>query len=115
VYKVRERNTKGPWRAVKKILKKAAQHPNSIKNEMLNLTHLDHPNIIKIYEIFEDEKYLYLVIEYPLPNSASWRVGSSLTNLSKWAPSQSGMQGPYSPKSCKPSITATSKRLPIGT
>lgn len=35
-----------------------------MKNEIENLVSLDHPSIIKIYEIFEDPNYLYLVTEY---------------------------------------------------
>ena len=28
------------------------------------LTKLDHPNIVKYYETYVDEKYIYLVMEY---------------------------------------------------
>ena len=28
------------------------------------LVSLDHPNIIKLYELYEDLKYIYLVMEY---------------------------------------------------
>ena len=28
------------------------------------LVSLDHPNIIKLYELYEDMKYIYLVMEY---------------------------------------------------
>jgi len=28
------------------------------------LKNLDHPNIIKFYEVFEDKKHIYLVTEY---------------------------------------------------
>lgn len=52
---------------MKKIIKKAIRNPNSIKNEIENLAELDHPTILKIYEIFEDESNLYLVTEYGIP------------------------------------------------
>ena len=35
----------------------------SMEVEMAVLKQLDHPNIIKLFEIFEDEKYICLVIE----------------------------------------------------
>jgi calcium-dependent protein kinase len=28
------------------------------------LTKLDHPNIVKYYETYNDDKYIYLVMEY---------------------------------------------------
>ena len=28
------------------------------------LTTLDHPNIVKYYETYDDSKYMYLVMEY---------------------------------------------------
>ena len=35
-----------------------------IWREIEILTQLKHPHIIKYYETFEDEKYIYLIIEY---------------------------------------------------
>jgi len=39
-------------------------HIDSIKEEMKILCKLDHPNIVKYYETYEDESFLYLVMEY---------------------------------------------------
>jgi calcium-dependent protein kinase len=36
----------------------------AIKEEVNILTKLDHPNIVKYYETYIDEKYIYLVMEY---------------------------------------------------
>ena len=36
-----------------------------IKNEMKIITSSNHPNILKAYEIFEDESYFYIVMERP--------------------------------------------------
>lgn len=33
-------------------------------NEIKILKLVDHPNIIKLYEVYEDERYIYLVMEY---------------------------------------------------
>lgn len=35
-----------------------------IKEEVAVLTKLDHPNIVKYYETYNDEKFIYLVMEY---------------------------------------------------
>jgi calcium-dependent protein kinase len=35
-----------------------------IKDEVRILTQLDHPNIVKYYDTYEDDKFLYLVMEY---------------------------------------------------
>jgi calcium-dependent protein kinase len=37
---------------------------NNILKEIQILKHLDHPNIIKIYEYFADDKYLFVVAEF---------------------------------------------------
>ena len=53
----------GEERAVKVIIK-ARMTPKQIKmfqNEILALRTLDHPNIIKLFEIYEDECNYYLV------------------------------------------------------
>lgn len=49
-----------------KVLNKAklSNHLESIKEEVKILTHLDHPNIVKYYETYDDNKYIYLVMEY---------------------------------------------------
>ena len=55
----------GETRAVK-VISKAEMHPDEIitlYNEMNILRNLDHPNIVKIYEYFEDEKRFYIVME----------------------------------------------------
>ena len=35
-----------------------------LTNEILILKNLDHPNIMKLYEFFDDEEYYYMVTEY---------------------------------------------------
>ena len=52
-------------RAVKKIPKKliAQKDPDKMRNEIEILKTLDHPNIIKTYEFFEDELYFYIVTD----------------------------------------------------
>ena len=35
-----------------------------IRDEVRILTTLDHPNIVKYYQTYEDTKYMYLVMEY---------------------------------------------------
>jgi calcium-dependent protein kinase len=50
-----------------KIIKKANITPtdiDSIKTEVALLKKLDSPSIVKYYESYEDEKYLYVVMEY---------------------------------------------------
>ena len=36
----------------------------AIKEEVRILSRLDHPNIVKYYESYDDIKYMYLVMEY---------------------------------------------------
>jgi serine/threonine protein kinase len=53
-------------RAVK-ILTKKNMNKNvkkAIRNEYEILANLDHPHIVKLYEIFEDQSYFYLVQQY---------------------------------------------------
>lgn len=55
----------GEFRAVKKILKSAQskEEQEKLANEVDILRGLDHPNIIKIYEFYQDEKFFYIVTE----------------------------------------------------
>ena len=49
-----------------KVLNKAKlkDHLDSIREEVRILSNLDHPNIVKYYETYDDVKYMYLVMEY---------------------------------------------------
>ena len=37
---------------------------DQIKEEISILSKLDHPNIVKYYETYDDPKYMYIVMEY---------------------------------------------------
>ena len=50
-------------RAVKKVAKKKIKNMDRFKQEILILQQLDHPNVLKLYEYFEDEKNVYLFTE----------------------------------------------------
>ena len=55
----------GAQRAVK-VLRKSHMDEDEKKmlfNEINNLKDLDHPNILKLYETFEDAKSVYLILE----------------------------------------------------
>ena len=49
-----------------KVMNKAKlkDHLEAIQEEVDILTKLDHPNIVKYYETYIDERYIYLVMEY---------------------------------------------------
>ena len=49
-----------------KVLNKAklGNKIEDIKKEVKILHSLDHPNIVKYYETYDDKKYIYLVMEY---------------------------------------------------
>lgn len=55
-------------RAMKTILKKSLHEEDQEKlfAEMHILKNLDHPNIVKLYELFEDELHYYLITEFCL-------------------------------------------------
>jgi serine/threonine protein kinase len=51
--------------AIKVISKKKLDDEvDQLKDEIEILKKLDHPNIIKYYETYENSKYLYIVMEY---------------------------------------------------
>lgn len=51
----------GETRAIKKVLKRKMYSTYMREVEILKM--LDHPNILKFYETFEDETNLYIVTE----------------------------------------------------
>jgi len=48
----------------KEILKCKVADLSKFKNEINVLSKVDHPNIIRLYEIFEDERYISLIMEF---------------------------------------------------
>lgn len=65
VIKVQSRLS-GKFYAMKVIAKKKIENYNmkdQLKNEVKIMSQLSHPNIIKLYTIFEDKKNIYFVIE----------------------------------------------------
>lgn len=65
------------WRAIKKIPKRKVKDPNEFANEIEILQRMDHPNIIKLYETFEDARNVYMVTEY-VPNRCRLCTGGEL-------------------------------------
>ena len=49
--------------ACKKMSKKKIKNKEQFKTEINLLRATDHPNIIKLYDIYEDNKYMYLIME----------------------------------------------------
>ena len=50
-----------------KIIKKDKcdeSYLNTLSNEIKILKQLDHPNIVKLYEIYSDAQNIYLITEY---------------------------------------------------
>lgn len=58
----------GQTRAIKIIkiekLMKVDADLATLEREFTILRNMDHPNIVKLYEVYKDEKYLYFVMEY---------------------------------------------------
>eukprot|EP00956_Cyclotella_meneghiniana_P038580 scaffold156472_cov36-Cyclotella_meneghiniana.AAC.1 len=62
VRKCMDRETK-IWYAIKSIRKSKVGKIEVLKREIALLQEVDHPNIIKLIEAHEDEKYLHLITE----------------------------------------------------
>ena len=63
VFKVMNKNTQ-KIRAMKVIPKNIQKDNDEILREIYILKHLDHPNVMKIYEFLEDDKNYYLIEEF---------------------------------------------------
>mmetsp|Transcript_130820 Transcript_130820/g.230481 ORF Transcript_130820/g.230481 Transcript_130820/m.230481 type:complete len:800 (-) Transcript_130820:102-2501(-) len=62
VFKAEERSTHIN-RAIKRITKRVLPELSMVANEVAIMKSLDHPNIVKLFETFEDDRYFYLVLE----------------------------------------------------
>ena len=62
VYRCQNKIT-GNVYACKKMSKKKIKNKEQFKTEINLLRATDHPNIIKLYDIYEDNKYMFLIME----------------------------------------------------
>lgn len=62
VFKVKNKST-GETRACKQLPIKHIQNYEKFMLEINILSKMDHPSIIKLFEVFEDKRYVYLVME----------------------------------------------------
>jgi calcium-dependent protein kinase len=62
VRKCQHRETK-EWYAIKSIRKAKVSKIEVLKREIDILREVDHPNIIRLKDVFEDQKYLHLITE----------------------------------------------------
>ncbi len=53
----------GTQYAIKIVNKKSVREINQVQNEIAILSQSDHPNIIKLYDVYETEESLFLVME----------------------------------------------------
>ena len=51
-------------RAMKVVSKASDKVVQSVFDELNILRQLDHPNIVKVFEYFQDDKNLYMIMEY---------------------------------------------------
>ena len=64
IYKVKNKDNEEIY-AMKQMDKiKIQQNLELFKNEIEIMSILNHPNICKLYEVYEDSKFFYLIIEY---------------------------------------------------
>lgn len=62
VFQVKHKSS-GEVRACKQLAIKQIQNYEKFMLEINILSKMDHPNIIKLYEVYEDKRYVYLVME----------------------------------------------------
>ena len=62
VYKVKEKST-GEIKALKQVEKSKLPDVKYFETEIKLLSLLDHPNIVRLFEVFEDDKNFYLIME----------------------------------------------------
>ena len=62
VYRVKNKIS-GDMRACKQLTKGRIANTDKFKLEIDLMIEMDHPNIIKLFEVFEDNRYIYLIME----------------------------------------------------
>ena len=82
VYMAKHKKTE-ELRAIKKIRKKKIHDLTYFENEVMALKLADHPNIIKLYELYQDDKYVYLVQELCTGGSIFQKITSEEGNFTE--------------------------------
>lgn len=105
------------YRVVKVISKKYVKNPEALQNEIQILRKLDHPNIIKLYEVFEDDKNLYLVQEYLFlfTSKVTVKADNYFNVYNNMATLANNKPGSFLGKWLTCSGICIHKKLPIGT
>ena len=62
IYKVKNKQS-GDIRAMKQIMKNKIPNIEKFQNEIRILAMVDHPNIVRLFEVIEDDKYFNLIQE----------------------------------------------------
>jgi calcium-dependent protein kinase len=78
----------GARRAVKSVDKATFAKFSQTKRDFLwreleILKHMDHPNILRMYEAFEDDRFIYLVLEFCSGGDLLERVAAPVTRMSE--------------------------------
>ena len=63
VYKAKEKSTK-LVRAIKQIFNENITNYDGFMTEVSALKTLDHPNVVKLFEVYQDKNWVFLVLEY---------------------------------------------------
>jgi calcium-dependent protein kinase len=63
VYKAQTKDYPNTVRAIKVIKKKNVKNQQTLIDEVTILRECDHPSIVKMYETYEDDQYLCMVLE----------------------------------------------------
>jgi len=50
-------------RAIKAVRKQTVQDIKAFKNEVAIMKQLDHPNIVKLFEVYENKEWIFFVQE----------------------------------------------------
>ena len=74
VYKVKEKSS-GEIRAMKQVEKSKLPDVRYFETEIKILSLLDHPNIVRLFEVFEDSKNFYLIMELCTGGNLISRMG----------------------------------------
>lgn len=110
VFKARLRMPPHTTRVVKLIAKKFVKNPEFLQSEIEITKKLDHPMIVRLYETFEDDKNIYLVMEYAHPDLVTAKAASCSNGWTGGATSTRRTPGRSLRRLLKSSNTCTPKK-----